>query len=308
MDNMLTRDGDRLAVFENFIVDRELPKHKKRGKRRDALMSKGGELDLTDDNEDSMMEESDGEPKFSNQVIWREFGTANSVATLQVQVGAPGASKPKASTWKFWAKKQEPIAVTPVLLSIEEFFSSVKNTAKELEVVKERALGYERAMVNAKKAGQAALYEKLAAGLNAFRMETQLVSIGLTKYIEEDTIVEHYKKSKVGLRLDWVKNFTRVIPESIVAVKARADELGIFDNYVVLHYDPTAKAFSETKEEVAARKDPILFGLMNDRTQLYFVGDWIDEYCDLTLDKLAEAIGTDAVRSIVSGHPYRTGQ
>lgn len=38
-------------------------------------------------------------------------------------------------------------------------------------------------------------------------------------------------------------------------------------------------------------KDPILFGTFQDRKQkvcvdrFYYLGDWVDEYCDLTLDQ-----------------------
>jgi hypothetical protein len=47
---------------------------------------------------------------------------------------------------------------------------------------------------------------------------------------------------------------------------------------------------ADTKEEIARKKDPILFGLIEDRRRLYFVGDWEDEYCNLTLDKIADAV------------------
>ena len=39
-------------------------------------------------------------------------------------------------------------------------------------------------------------------------------------------------------------------------------------------------------------KDPILFGVFKNDTNVadrfYFLGDWVDEYCDLTLDKMIE--------------------
>jgi hypothetical protein len=125
-------------------------------------------------------------------------------------------------------------------------------------------------------------------------------SSGVDVYLSEGSLVRFYKASKKGLRLDWVANFTRTIPPEVATKKVRADEVGAFDNYVVLHYDPAEKAFSETEWEQLARtsKDPILFGLMKGRRILYFVGDWIDEVCDLTLDQLADVIGKDAVKTI----------
>jgi hypothetical protein len=67
----------------------------------------------------------------------------------------------------------------------------------------------------------------------------------------------------------------------------------VFDNYVVLHYDPQANAYGMTQEEVRKKKDPILFGVIHSSNKLYFVGDWIDEVCDLTLEQLGVVVGQE---------------
>jgi hypothetical protein len=197
-------------------------------------------------------------------------------------------------------------------LSILEFFKELKNSFGDIRIIEGRAKGYELALIKAKEAGQVALYEQLKDGLNSVKMEAHLASIGITQFVEEADIVRFYKISKKGLRLDWVKNFIRDIPDDVVNVKRMADEIGAFDNYVVLHYDPKRKSYSETREEIEARKDPILFGLMNGRRQLYVVGSWVDEVCDLTIDQLAEHIGKESIKktknfgvSIDSEDPYR---
>ncbi|OPZ34091.1 MAG: hypothetical protein BWY99_02663 [Synergistetes bacterium ADurb.BinA166] len=158
---------------------------------------------------------------------------------------------------------------------------------------------------NAKRAGQHALVEELARGLEHHRAEAQLVALGLTKYVREEDVISFYKECPKGLRLSWVGNFGRAIPETVVHSKIRADDVGAFDNYVVLHYDPGAKSFLETEKEKEARKDPILFGLMRGKRVLYFVGDWVDELCDLTLDQLAERVGQESIQSLVTPSPYR---
>jgi hypothetical protein len=184
-------------------------------------------------------------------------------------------------------------------LSVEQFFSSVHNSQREIEVVTERARGYELAMVKASRAGQQALFEQLTDGLHANRMEAQLVAIGMARYLSEEDLVRFYKKSDRGMRLDWIKNFTRQIPDEILVKKVRADGIGIFDNYAVLHYDPDVKSWAETqKEREEHMRDPILFGLMRGRRRLYVVGDWVDEYCNLTLDQVADALGKEVVREI----------
>ena len=58
-------------------------------------------------------------------------------------------------------------------------------------------------------------------------------------------------------------------------------------------------------EAVKREKDPILFGTFQDaatRTiveRFYFIGDWVDEYCDLTLDKMVATVQEKANRDII---------
>ncbi|MFA5202796.1 MAG: hypothetical protein WC708_00070 [Lentisphaeria bacterium] len=184
------------------------------------------------------------------------------------------------------------------IISIPEFFASVKNSIQDLEVINSRASGYSIAMEQAGQAGQTALLEKLKKGLMTYRNETQLVAINSRKYITEDDLVRFVKQAKKGLRLDWVGNFIRMIPSDILNRKIKMDDLGIFDNYVVLHYDPDKKSWAETKAEIAARRDPILFGLMSGSRNLYFVGDWIDEKCDLTLEQIVDQLGSSIIQEI----------
>ena len=183
-------------------------------------------------------------------------------------------------------------------LTVEQFFSSVKNTTKELEIVAERAKGYEISIQNAKFGGQRALMEQLQRNLNVARAEAQLFARGYKKYVTEETLVQFVKKCEKGLRLDWVANFARVIPDDVLEKKKRTDELGVFDNYVVLHYDPQGKAWMETEEARRKRKDPILFGVIQGSRKLYFIADWIDEVCDLTLDGIAELMGKKAIETL----------
>ena len=72
------------------------------------------------------------------------------------------------------------------------------------------------------------------------------------------------------------------------------NELLIFDNYCILHYDPEKKSYAQTieeqKRETQKRRDPILFGLIRGSNKLYYITDWVDEFCDLTLDKFVETL------------------
>ena len=54
----------------------------------------------------------------------------------------------------------------------------------------------------------------------------------------------------------------------------------------------TDDLFCRKRDAVGREKDPILFGAIMDGDvcfdRLYFICDWTDEFCDLTLDQLAE--------------------
>ena len=57
--------------------------------------------------------------------------------------------------------------------------------------------------------------------------------------------------------------------------------------------DNKKKAVAEpkTNKQNIKEKDPILFGTLDyEPDKLYFIADWIDEYCDLTLDKFVQTI------------------
>ena len=184
-------------------------------------------------------------------------------------------------------------------ISPKEFFESVKNSAEELVLANERFASYEKAIAHLKRTGQIAILERMEYDLEIHRAETQLYAIGHTKVVTEANVVEFASKACRELRLDWIKNFSRLIPEKVLEAKEKCDENLIFDNYVVMHYDPykdgVLQTLDEIKAQVAKEKDPILFGVIAGSNKLYYVGDWIDEYCDLTFDKLVEKLGEEAI-------------
>lgn len=277
-------NAGKLLVFENFETDQSLPKFRRKDDHLDPVS-----YTLVQNSMFSVrnIQNSGSIVLQSQSTSWIERMALRFRLVRMIGVS-------RVLRWLFEKPQQTE------RMSVEQFFSSVCNSTRELELVSDRAVGYEQAMIRARKAGQRALLEQLVDGLNAYKMETQLVAIGMPRYLLEEDVVRFYKQSERGLRLDWVKNFVRQIPQEVLDRKIRADEIGIFDNYVVLHYDPKAKSWAETQEEKNRRKDPILFGLMSGRRRLYFVGDWKDEMCDLTLDQIADVLGKDVVKDATS--------
>jgi hypothetical protein len=154
---------------------------------------------------------------------------------------------------------------------------------------------YAELLVSANDMGQTALCDKIKEKINLYKYESILHAEGRIYKITEEQIVEFAKKTERGLRLDYIKNFTRVIPSDVQKEKKKADKLKVFDNYVILHYDPLKKNVAPTaKEKEADRKkkaDPILFGVIAESHDLYYITDWVDDTCDLTLDEFVKVMG-----------------
>ena len=89
----------------------------------------------------------------------------------------------------------------------------------------------------------------------------------------------------------------------VLALKNEASALRekLFDKMYVVFTDYT-KREERRVEAIKREKDPILFGTFQDtatRTvveRFYFIGDWTDEYCDLTLDKMVAVVKEKADR------------
>ena len=109
-------------------------------------------------------------------------------------------------------------------------------------------------------------------------------------FIYRDDIEEYIDSiAKDVVKIIELENYEREIPDEIVRViEAHKDK---FDHLYVLFTDYTGKVERQIEKERRSA-DPILFGtLQDDNTQtvvdrFYYLGDWEDEFCDLTLDKM----------------------
>jgi len=185
--------------------------------------------------------------------------------------------------------------------SVDEFFNDVKDSIKTLEVNPGSVEFYTNAIETAKDNGQIAFLEILRDKKDGILAEAKLLEVGETKYVTEEDVVKFYKKANLKskmLKLTWMKNYARMIPEDVIEAKKKYDGSELFDNYVILHFDKNDNSSQMTKAEVEKAKDPILFGVLKGTRNLYFIGDWIDEYCDLTLDKFLSTLEMEEARKL----------
>lgn len=290
---MMFNERDQLLIFESFRIDRRLLKFLQPKKARQKSRIIPGSMDMAADSDSE-----DGMDEATFNIISSAAQGRFTIRDERVFVSGQVQGRSRRWRWPWqWWKAQQP-QQSPEM-SVLDFFKSVKDSTAQVEIVAERAKGYEEAIVKADKAGQTAFKEVLVKRLASVRAETQLAAMGLGKYVEEASVVAFAKKSPKAIRLDWIENFIRPIPDVLMVSKKDADARFIFDNYVVMHHDPSGKSWAETQAERDKREnDPILFGVMEGSRRLYYVGDWVDDFCDLTLDQVADTIGKEAIKHV----------
>lgn len=249
--------------------------------------------------------------------VFEEGTSGKKLESNQISEGEPPKKVPFWARLKeYWRKKDRTEkdlgkAIEETITELEEakdpdyykldvmaFFDLVKlETKKETEDYYNRISPYLVALKKAKQMGQEALVDQWLGRLFIIKYESFLRASGFHHKISEAQLVDFIKKTKKGVALTWIKNFAHPIPDEVIERKLKADSLHVFDNYVVLHYDPEGKVYAPTekeKEEERRRKaDPILFGVLEESHDLYYIADWVDKYCDLTLDKFLEVSGLE---------------
>jgi hypothetical protein len=281
-----------LDIFDHFEIDKNLPKYHSENGGAKVQESQYGDIP-TGNNWLSVGGTTASTVGITPQVWIAPSNDNPRDSNIVFEKGHYIYKAPKKSLRKFLLKlldneKKE----TTKLISIVDFFANVTKSCEEITIVEEIAKYYENAMKQAITMGQTALLQKLKDNLDVVKGEAVLVAAGLKKCVTQKQVIEYYEKvgEDKNLKLTWIKNFGRVIPEKIYRIKKEIDERKIFDNYVVLHYDPKDDGSKLTKEEIEKKKDPILFGVIKNNDKLYYVADWKDDYCDLTLDEMFKVL------------------
>jgi len=301
----------RIVILESIEIDRELPKWRPENKKTRTRLGGPG-MDHEDVDIDGVdWSDIDGTtPSFGNSIgnFVESQSRDSNWEYLEYLRGVNPTGLLSIKMWiyrklygKYFGSRNERKVLS--VEGLQDFFESAKESVKGLDKIDiESILGkYETVLKDSINNGQIALVEKIQKYSRTLQLELILSSSKFNKYLTSDQIVKFHEvasvhdKFKTGLCLTYVKNFTKVIPKPISDLKKEADKLKIFDNYLILHYDPSGKAVKATKAEKKAeadrKKDPVLFGVISGSTRLYYIGDWIDDYCDLTLDVIIKKLG-----------------
>lgn len=139
--------------------------------------------------------------------------------------------------------------------------------------------------------GQVVAMRKLIFQIETIEKERQLVQLGINTFVYRDD-VENYidNVSKNVVKIIELSRYEREVPDEVSLIVEKTKN--VFDQFYVLFTDYTGKMEKQVAQE-RREKDPILFGTFQDEKakvlidRFYFLGDWIDDYCDLTLDRMA---------------------
>lgn len=149
------------------------------------------------------------------------------------------------------------------------------------------------------KTGQIKSAKKLAFHIKSILKEKEIIDLGITKFVYREDIENYIDNvAKDVVKIIELKNYPREIPDELIETIEKTKD--IFDEMYVLFTDYT----KEIEKTIEKERDPILFGTFIDRNidemsqRMYYLGDWVDEYCDLTLDKLISQTDKSIVKEI----------
>ena len=190
-------------------------------------------------------------------------------------------------------------------LTPQQYFEQVKErkhniTDEELVKVYDNCL---ELLNKYKITGQKKGMRKLMFHLECIEKEREIVKMGINTFIYRDDIEEYIDTvAKDTVKIIELENYEREIPDEIVEVIAATKDK--FDQLYVVFTDYTGKVERQFEKE-RRDKDPILFGTFQNQSnrtvidRFYYLGDWEDEYCDLTLDKMVNETEKAGKRKIV---------
>ena len=155
-------------------------------------------------------------------------------------------------------------------------------------------------MINkAKITEQTSMAKRLTHQLELALRELEAAKKGFDIFVNRKDIELYISKVEAkAVKIIELSRYTREIPDDIIDKIAEAKE--VFDEMYIMFTDYTKK---ETKKVAKERrdKDPILFGAFIDKDgekenkiyvedRLFFIADWVEDKCDLTLEEICRDI------------------
>lgn len=147
----------------------------------------------------------------------------------------------------------------------------------------------------AKLTGQTSMAKELTHQVELALREMNAARDGFDIFIDRKDVERYIEKiSNKAVKIIELEQYEREIPDSVIDKLVLAKKH--FDAIYVVFTDYTMK---ETKKVAKERrdKDPVLFGVFHDKDEdnhnniyvedrMFFIADWVEEKCDLTLEEI----------------------
>ena len=152
--------------------------------------------------------------------------------------------------------------------------------------------------------GQEAMAERLFEKYSLMMRELEASKYGFDIVVYKSDIEKYIKNvSHHTVKIIELSKYKREIDDSVIEKLLIAKENKLFDQYYVVFTDYTDEESKKVAKE-RREKDPILFGtfLSSDSYKIpeerfFYIGDWIDEYCELTLDEMVKEYNANVTDS-----------
>lgn len=175
----------------------------------------------------------------------------------------------------------------------KKYFSFLKNQKKNITKNKafSNILKIQKMIKKADKIGQKKHSKELLLILRATREELKLIDMGIDTFLYESDVQKYIDDISYNtVKTIELYRYPREIPDEITETIESVND--IFDDFIILYTDYTGEETKKALDEREKERDPIIFGIFKDgddmTEKLYYLGDWEDEYCDLTLSKIIE--------------------
>lgn len=321
----------RLRVFEDFSIEKELPKWVRFKAEWEKLVKDIGVHDSTTESElenkvklltNKTEEEKAALLKHAKILVAMNKAVRDDRYDIrgkhEREVDAAILKQAKfVRSLRFWDRVKGKIPFlkkpVPVTVAMDELIGHIELTSTdELAARLAKILEIE---ANMRKAGQYKKADAVKAYRTIIAEEAVVVAAGFTSYITEANLIDFIRKSERGTMVDFLRYYEDEMPQEVIDKKLAADQLMVFDNYVVAYYSDLIHRAVATQQKVSAkeeqkvrerRRDPILFGVIKNSRKLYYICDWTTDTDDLTLEKLEKELGITR-SSLVAGASTQGG-
>ena len=231
-------------------------------------------------------------------------------------------------------KKNEVGFVKRAVISVKEFMDLMKHKEEgnelDLDVIEENLQKIEPECNKAHLLGQKLLLSRLAFVKKILEKEKKILENGLSpKYVWLNDVKRYIALvENQNTKIIQLEHFERLIPDEVATELIRVKGMGIFDNFAILYNEPEDPdgindkpiVKEEIEKERNRLKDPILFGYFKERykidktdnpgtfidadevthisDKLYYIADWEDEYCDLTLEAVLDTLAKNKKKDV----------